>query len=314
MTDAELRDAAWAELVQTTVGWNKVQGYTPAKLATTHWGKAKSLLDQIGQVAPPPPPPPTSEVVWTTDAYAPGDFSLWTAQQEIAADRVQVVTPPAEVGGGPRNRSKLGRFRIEAGDEDTITAGSQRAECYRGNSDGVFGNHLCQGDEVWVAWESYFGDPAVVSDANAFRPQPATWWNAFISFHQSAGLFVAPMQVYVNTTNGPSPSQWEFKYTTIGGDERNARTSHLHHLLKPFSYGWHEFRFYVKWGQANGRVIGYVDGAKFSDYTGPVGYNPDSTGGICNYFKQGMYRGKYAAAMTVFHGGTRMGTTEAAVL
>ena len=49
MTDAELRDAAWAHLVQTTVGWNKVKGYSPAKLATTHWGQAKMLLDQIGQ-------------------------------------------------------------------------------------------------------------------------------------------------------------------------------------------------------------------------------------------------------------------------
>lgn len=55
MTNTQLRDAAWAELVQTTVGWNKVKGYSPAKLATTHWGKAKKLLDQIADTPAPTP-------------------------------------------------------------------------------------------------------------------------------------------------------------------------------------------------------------------------------------------------------------------
>lgn len=55
MTDKQLADQVIAELRQTTVGWNKVAGYSPAKLATTHWGKAMSLLGQIGTVTPPPP-------------------------------------------------------------------------------------------------------------------------------------------------------------------------------------------------------------------------------------------------------------------
>lgn len=57
MTDAELRDAAVAELKLTTVGWSKVKSYSPEKLGTTHWGKALNLLGQIGGVAPPPTPP-----------------------------------------------------------------------------------------------------------------------------------------------------------------------------------------------------------------------------------------------------------------
>lgn len=48
MTDKELRDAAWEHLRQTTVGWSRVKTYPPSKLAGTHWGKAKVLLDQIG--------------------------------------------------------------------------------------------------------------------------------------------------------------------------------------------------------------------------------------------------------------------------
>lgn len=61
MTDAELRDAAVAELKQTTVGWLKTNGTPryPSGTApdTTHWGNAMKLLAQIGQQAPPPPPP-----------------------------------------------------------------------------------------------------------------------------------------------------------------------------------------------------------------------------------------------------------------
>ena len=47
MTDAEKAAAAIAELKLTTVGWSRVKSYSPAKLATTHWGKAMVLLNQI---------------------------------------------------------------------------------------------------------------------------------------------------------------------------------------------------------------------------------------------------------------------------
>lgn len=53
MTDAELRDAAVAELKLTTAGWRKPNGNPnyPSGVAppTTHWGKAMALLEQIGK-------------------------------------------------------------------------------------------------------------------------------------------------------------------------------------------------------------------------------------------------------------------------
>lgn len=55
MTDAELRDAALAELEQTTVGYVNSKWKTPP--AGTHWANARALLAQIGAVTPPPPPP-----------------------------------------------------------------------------------------------------------------------------------------------------------------------------------------------------------------------------------------------------------------
>lgn len=53
MTAAELRDAALAELRETTRG---LKGFTPP--ASSHWGKALAILDQIGQPPPPGPEPP----------------------------------------------------------------------------------------------------------------------------------------------------------------------------------------------------------------------------------------------------------------
>lgn len=60
MSDQQLRDQAVAELKLTTAGWRKAKGQpnypSGTAPATTHWGKAMSLLGQIGQAAPPPPP------------------------------------------------------------------------------------------------------------------------------------------------------------------------------------------------------------------------------------------------------------------
>ena len=66
-TDAELRDAAVAELQLTTAGWRKPNGNPnyPSGVApaTTHWGKAMALLDKIGAApVPPDPVPPTGNV------------------------------------------------------------------------------------------------------------------------------------------------------------------------------------------------------------------------------------------------------------
>lgn len=47
MSDVTLKDAAIAELKQTTLGWNKVKAYPPEKLALTRWGKGLAHLAQI---------------------------------------------------------------------------------------------------------------------------------------------------------------------------------------------------------------------------------------------------------------------------
>lgn len=254
-------------------------------------------------------------VVWTSDGYAPGDFSLWTAVQELTSDRVTNITPPGEVGGGPQSRSQLGKFRINQGDGPVAGSGSgQRAECYITQS--AFNGRSCQGSDIWMAWETYFGDPASVADTNAFRPRSNTAWNIFTQWHApSGGTQPAPMFA-IDTRPGSSASSWRFMAQTRGGPKATP-TSLVPHDLGAFSYGWHEFKVYIKWGQAGvGRLKVWIDnfdspGLRL-DYTGPIGYT-DSTD-LCNYLKQGMYRNNGTAPnSSIFHAGIRAGTTEADV-
>jgi hypothetical protein len=56
-SDAELRDAALAELKQTGVGYAYFTKKGTVPNPKTRWGKALAYLEQIGKPPPPPPPP-----------------------------------------------------------------------------------------------------------------------------------------------------------------------------------------------------------------------------------------------------------------
>lgn len=250
-----------------------------------------------------------------SDAYAAGNTALWqNGEQEAFPDRITVIAPPAEVGGGPQNRSFIARFRINQGDPAVAGSGTgQRAEVLTKIAQTT--PFLCQGNEFWCAWETYFGNPSVVADTNAYRPRTNTIWNYFLQLHQAGGLTTPPWAIGVDARVG-SASTWRFAAITRGGPETSP-TVQIEHDCGPFSYGWHEYRMFVRFAQATGRMKIWVDNVLVSDYTGPVGYNPDGTGGVCNYVKQGMYRnnaGNVSPSSTVFGAGTRLGTTEADVL
>lgn len=112
MTDKQLRDAAVAELKLTTVGWSKVKSYSPEKLASTHWGKAMTLLAQIGQTAGA-----SSLLTWAPPALYPVganrvDWTMTNANRQDTAlvngnNRDLVITcnealtgPVYQIGGG----------------------------------------------------------------------------------------------------------------------------------------------------------------------------------------------------------------------
>jgi hypothetical protein len=86
-TDRELADAAWHEITLTTDSyptWVK-----KGKPATSHFAKAKALLDQIDVAAPPPPPPPPGSPligISTGASPTPTDFS---ESQAVGAQAVR---------------------------------------------------------------------------------------------------------------------------------------------------------------------------------------------------------------------------------
>jgi hypothetical protein len=86
MTNRELADAAWLELTKTTDPFPK--WVSKGKPASSHWAKAKGLLDQVTDPAAPPPPTPTPPPTTNTRIlFAP------TAQSEL--DPVMNTTDPA---------------------------------------------------------------------------------------------------------------------------------------------------------------------------------------------------------------------------
>lgn len=96
LTDAELRDAAVAELKLTTAGWRKPNGASnyPSGTApaTSHWGKAMNLLEQIGQVPLPPPPPSGMAIPSNGVITQPGTYSDTGVDVPIILDTDQLVT------------------------------------------------------------------------------------------------------------------------------------------------------------------------------------------------------------------------------
>jgi len=109
MTDAELRDAAVAELKLTTAGWRKSNGNPnyPSGTAppSTHWGKAMALLEQVGQVAPPPPPPPAitisppqpGAVIYGSDA--PSSYARPGAMVDMLSSETPGAVAVSNAGG-----------------------------------------------------------------------------------------------------------------------------------------------------------------------------------------------------------------------
>ncbi len=87
MTNRELADAAWLELTKTTDAYPR--WVSKGKPASSHWAKAKTLLDQVRDPETPPPPPPASLTV--TQTITSGQVIsapvIWEAKPSAAVTR-----------------------------------------------------------------------------------------------------------------------------------------------------------------------------------------------------------------------------------
>lgn len=92
MSDTSLRDSAEAEFVQTTLGWNKVKNYTPAVLATTHWGIGLAYLGGISAANVAHVDAAIVYLKKTTRGYSPTATNWKRAFDELS--KVSDVSPP----------------------------------------------------------------------------------------------------------------------------------------------------------------------------------------------------------------------------
>lgn len=151
MTDAELRDAAWKELELTTVGWDRAGKYAPARLAKTHWGKAKALLDQIGTTPAPVVTPPLLDMRATKVTALP---SSGLAGQETPADAFKTLTyqnSDITLVDDPRWKRA---FRVHMHQNATWDASSHNPwfkTQVPNSGELICGYNLVDGAEIWTA-------------------------------------------------------------------------------------------------------------------------------------------------------------------
>lgn len=112
MTDAELRTAAWAELLQSDISVSEWQnrvtnGYKrkPYPWQSTHIGKAKGYLDMIGKGVTPPAVPPTPPAGFSQD-WSAGIVSPWNYEGQAASlttqtNRLTLTVGPGSSGPNP---------------------------------------------------------------------------------------------------------------------------------------------------------------------------------------------------------------------
>lgn len=121
-------------------------------------------------------PPPTGSVVWRGD-FETGTLSQWTREQEVSADRLQIVTSPVRQGGYALKAT------VKQGD-DPIDASGNRNEMVRLT-------YEPENSEYFYRWSTMFP-----SDF----PSPATW-QLFTQWHHTGSSGSPPVEFSVNNNN-----------------------------------------------------------------------------------------------------------------
>lgn len=152
LTDEQLRDVAWKELQQTTVGWYKVANLPAGKLAATHWGKAKAWLDMIGKQPLDRVPIPVPASVFPDPPIAPSE-----TRYTIPAGAVSVANQAAletELAKGTAEDIKVLNGAYTRATELAVTAAAHRVWCE--SATGVTFNYGFRYNNV-VGWEFHGG-------------------------------------------------------------------------------------------------------------------------------------------------------------
>lgn len=271
MTDAELRDAAVAELQQTTRG---LKGFTPPP--KSHWGKAMSALEQIGQVAPPPPP--GEGVLWSkfTDFYnriwgyndhPNGQIFVnrWRPPMQGYQTLAAPQDPWASVGGPSITEVSTAKgpgFRLRCTPEMLSSAGVKRVELADVNSGGsphgptkMFrGNGFTDELRFWLRYPSSGNPNGIPGNTNR--------WNLFFqAFDLSQNAI--NLGAGINMDNGAR--RIFFGAMTRQGSVAAASVDLPFQMQFDVDY---RVRMQMRWSTSSGFMKVWVDDVLYLDFTG----------------------------------------------
>ncbi|ATB40348.1 carbohydrate-binding protein [Cystobacter fuscus] len=207
--------------------------------------------------------------VWKGD-FESGDLSQWTGKQEVASDRLQVVSSP------DRQSQYALKVTVRKGD-DPINASGNRNELFH------YGNET-EGSEYYYKWSTMFA-PDFPS---------ANTWQLFTQWHQDGTSGSPPLEFYA----------WgENIYLRLEG--RDDRVVWSAPLVRD---QWLDFVLHVKW--SSDPEVGFVELYYNGELALPQEFTPTLFGGMQNYLKQGLYRDESIDSVgVVFHSGMEQATS-----
>src|SRR5262249_34823941 len=196
--------------------------------------------------------------------FETGSFSQWTAGhdggvQEVADDRIQVVTSPVAQG------HYAARFEVRQGDKWRGSTGN-RAELSRSTGER-------EGQVRWYSWWTMF-DPSYPYDTTH-------GWQIFAQWHSDLEISQSPVQMYASGN--------DIGLQTVPGDADGRPLPSITWWQGPMERGrWHHFVLHVRWSsdRRRGFVELWVDGRHVLPRSAAQTLIP----GYGNYLKVGLYR------------------------
>lgn len=263
------------------------------KVRTTGGDVTQTNTITVVPITPPTVPPDPGVPPQSVLDYQTGNFSQWTEQHLARAVQEAIVATPARVG-----YPATARFIVASGDHTFGQVNEERAEVMATSAQ--TGNPI-EGGALWYAWSSFFPTGTYVD--------PAPSWLAFTQWHQTANSGVPNVAFFLNP-GIPVKAQ-----LVVRGQSLNLTTGAVGYYGEwvlgtvPLN-SWVDFTVHITWSAnpALGRVTVKINGTQAADVACATLFAGQSA-----YMKQGIYRANSARTHTIYHTGTRCGTTEASV-
>jgi len=245
----------------------------------------------------------TGAPAWIGD-YQTGNFLQWYEQHYYRPEQETIVTTPAR-SGYPYSA----QFIVAPGDAIFGETAAERGDLI--TTETQSGNPV-EGATQWYAWSSFFPTGTYV-DTNAESPVGNGWF-IFTEWHHSANYGGANIMLMLNqgtpvTVRLAVNGQWLVVDPPDSGSWTVGYANDWNLGLLPIN-SWVDFTVKIIWSSdpALGRVTVKMNGTQVIDVVCPTLY-----AGMSAYLVQGIYRSNATRTHTIYHTGTRRGTTEASV-